>query len=319
MDEAHSRRGFRRLDFVRSERQLDFKRIVLACLLALAAVLIFGYLGNQSLRSAVGWLHRQPQYQLRFDDIQLRDEPPPWFRGGAEAFLRQVRENAKEAEVLPVMELERARIELDFKQFPWVDDVVRVEYPPQGIVVHLAYKRPVAIIPLPPGDEGLLDSQGHLLPAQDVEAEKLGPLIKITGRGLRESSRSQAGHRVWRSSAPGAEGERLQRAVLEAARLAGFLQDPARARDIRDFPALRVLTIIATDPRGLFVQTSEANVILWGNGPGEEPAGSLEAEEKWELLKKWAKTSGKRTLRLGDYWEISRSGLSPVDTGQGGG
>jgi hypothetical protein len=264
------------------------------------------------VRSAVGWLHRQPQYQIRFLDIQLREAPPPWFRGGAETFLRQVRENAKEAEVLPVMDLETDRIELDFKQNPWVDNVLRVEYPPQGIIVHLAYKRPVALIPAPPGEEVLVDRNGHLLPAQDIDVEKLGPLIKITGRGF--SGSSQGNHRIWRSSVPGPEGERLNHAVLGAARLAGFLQDPARRGDIRALPPLRILSVNVTDPRGLFVQTGDGNMILWGEAPGEESGGTLEAQEKWEILKKWAKTAPQNPLPVGDYWSFRRSDLQRVET-----
>jgi hypothetical protein len=319
MDEAHSRRRFRGFDFGRSERQLDRKRILLGGLLALAVTGFLGYLGTHSLRSAVTWLHHQPEYQIRFLDIQLREQPPAWFRGGKEAFLGQVRENAKESEILPVMELERARIELDFKQFPWVDAVLRVEYPPQGIIVHLAYKKPVAIIPFPPGEVVLLDCQGHVLPIDDVDTEKLGPLIRITGRGLAALIRPQSGHRVWTSSAPGAEGERLQRSVLAAARLAGFLHDPVRASDTRSLPALRVLAIYTTDPRGLFLQTAESNMILWGEAPGEETAGRPEAQEKWEILKKWAKTTQKRSLPAGDYWEFVRSELKAKETGRGRG
>ncbi len=319
MDDAHSRRGFRRFDFVRPERQLDLTRLLLAGVALILLVTACGYLGSQSVRSAVAWLHRQPQYQIRFLDIQLVDAPPPWFRGGAAAFLRQVRENAKEDEVLPVLDLEHARIELDFKQFPWVDHVLRVEYPPQGIIVHLAYKTPVAMIPYPGGDGLLLDAKGHLLPADDVDLTLLGPLVKISDRGLGRPAAMQSGHGVWKPAMLGVEGERLERAVLSAARLAGFLRDRAGSSDVQANPALRVLAIWATDPRGLFFQTAEGNMVLWGDPPGEEPPGGLESSEKWELLKKWARTSSRRSLPQGDFWAFTRSELKPVETGRGRG
>jgi hypothetical protein len=316
MDDAHSRPGFRRFDFVRPERQLDLTRLLAAGALLIVLVTAFGYLGNQSVRSAVAWLHRQPQYQIRFLDIQLQEAPPPWFRGGVDAFLRQVRENAKEDEVLAVLDLPQDRIELDFKQFPWVDNVLRVEYPPQGINVHLAYKTPVAMIPSPGGEALLLDRKGHLLPADDVDLARLGPLIKISDRGLAHPAGAQTGHGIWKAAVLGVEGERLERAVLRAARLAGFVQDRARASEVHTNPAIRVLAIWATHPSGLFLQTAEGNMVLWGEAPGEEAPGALEASEKWELLKKWAKTPSRPSLPQGDYWAFTRSELKPVETGR---
>ena len=150
IEDADSRPRLRRFDFVRSERQLDLPRVLLASCLFVAGLALIGYLGTQALRTMIRWLHQQPQYQVKFLDIRLQNEPPAWFRGGAQAFLRQVRENAKEAEVLPVLELETERIDRDFRLFPWVDDVTRVEYPPQGITVHLVYKQPVATISVSP-------------------------------------------------------------------------------------------------------------------------------------------------------------------------
>ena len=80
----------------RAERQLDLPRVLLAFCLGVAGLTLIGYLGTQALRSMVHWLHQQPQYQVRFLDIRLQNEPPAWFRGGAQAFLRQVREHVKE-------------------------------------------------------------------------------------------------------------------------------------------------------------------------------------------------------------------------------
>jgi hypothetical protein len=316
IDEADSRPRFRGFEFVRSQRQLDITRVLLTGLLVLAAVASIGYLGAQALRSAIRWLYHQPQYQLRFLDIQLHDEPPAWFRGGTEAFLRQVRDHAREAEVLPVLELEKGRIERDFKLFPWVDDVARVEYPPLGITVHLIYKKPVAMIPFPAGEQVILDRNGHVLPPDDIDTEKLGPLIKITGRGLVPSAENRAG-RVWRLTAAGSEATRLDRCVRGAAKLAGFLQEPERAREALPNPALHILAIVATDHRGFFLQNAQDSMIHWGEAPGEELNGGLEAKEKWEILRKWVKSSSRRVLPPGDFWAFSHSELKPVETGRG--
>ena len=83
IDDADSRPRLRRFDFVRSERQLDLPRVLLASCLVVAGVALIGYLGTQALRTMIRWLHQQPQYQVKFLDIRLQNEPPAWFRGGA--------------------------------------------------------------------------------------------------------------------------------------------------------------------------------------------------------------------------------------------
>ncbi len=314
IDDADSRPRLRRFDFVRAERQLDLPRVLLVLCLFVAGLALIGYVGTQALRSMIRWLHQQPQYQVRFLDIRLQDEPPAWFRGGAQAFLRQVREHAKEAEILPIMDLETEQIDRDFRLFPWVDAVTRVEYPPQGITVHLAYKQPVATIPFPPGEHVILDPKATILPGEDIDTKKLGPLIKITGTGLDQPASDNQPGLAWKSSAPGAEGPRLERCALGAARLAGFLQKPDRAREAASVPALRVLAIVATDRRGFFVQNAEGAMIYWGEAPGSEASGNLDAQEKWEILKKWATAPGRRNLPDRDYWRFSGAELEPVKT-----
>ncbi len=314
IDDADSRPRFRRFDFVRAERQLDLPRVLLAFCLLVAGLALMGYLGMQVLRSMVRWLHQQPQYQVRFLDIRLQDEPPAWFRGGAQAFLRQVRDHAKEAETLSVMDLEREQIRRDFKFFPWVDDVTLVEYPPQGITVHLVYKQPVATISFFPGERVLLDRKATILPGEDIDTKKLGPLIKIDSRGLDQPVGDDQPGLAWKSSAPGADGPRQERCMLGAATLAGFFQEPDRAGEAASVPALRVLAIVASDPRGFFVQNAEGAMIYWGEAPGSESSGTPAAQEKWEILKKWATAPGRHNLPDRDFWTFSGAELVPVKT-----
>ena len=246
------------------------RAVLLAFGLAAAGLTLAGYLGTQAVRGTIRWLHGQPQYQVQFRDIQLREPPPAWFRGSAQAFLRQVREHAKEAEVLPVLDLQPDRIDRDFRLYPWVDDVLRVEYPPEGIRVSLVYKQPVATAPSLPGEFVILDRNGHILPADDIDTDKLGPLMSIDGRGLDQASAENRPGLVWKSSAQGDEGPRLERCVKAAASLAGFLQEPERANAAASVPALRVLTIFATDRRGYFLRNAEGALIHWGEAPGSE-------------------------------------------------
>ena len=315
IDDADSRPRLRRFDFVRSERQLDLPRVLLASCLFVAGVALIGYLGTQALRTMIRWLHQQPQYQVKFLDIRLQDEPPAWFRGGSQAFLRQVRENVKEAEVLPVLDLETERIDRDFKLFPWVDARHSRRVSPPGHHGPSCLQAAGCNDSVPPGEHVILDRNGHILPVKDIDTEKLGPLIRITGAGLDQPATDNRPGRAWKSSAPAAEGPRLERCVLGAARLAGFLQETDRARKAASVRALRVLAIVATDRRGLFIQNAEGAMIYWGEAPGSEASGNLEAKEKWEMLKKWASSSpSRRILPSGDYWMFSRTELKPVET-----
>jgi hypothetical protein len=304
-----------RFELIRAPRQHDLPRVIAAFLLLLVGLLVLGYLCMQAVHLAVRWLHDRPEYQLPFEEIKLAETPPAWFRGGAEAFLKQVRENIGEAETLPVMDLKPDRIEQDFKLFHWVEQVRRVEYPPRGITVHLDYKKPVALISIRGGsDPAVLDRDGDVLPADDIDTEKLGPLIKITGRGLVASSENRPGMH-WKSGAQGAEAKRVERGVKDAASLASFLLNPSRADEMATIPGLQNIYIhIPIDHRGLFLQTASAAFILWGESPGEEAKSALTAEGKWEILKEWAKAPARRSLPEGHYWTFSGTELIPVET-----
>jgi hypothetical protein len=312
----------RRFEFVRSQRQLDLPRILVAVLLGLLALGLLSYLALAALHQAMLWVHRQPDYALPFGEIQLIPEPPAWFRGGSAGFLKQVQENAGEPEVLPVLDLERgatldrSRIARAFKVFPWVDDVTRIEYPPHAIRVHLAYKTPVATIPYKGAEPALLDRKGHLLSSQNVDLEQLEPLILIMGQKLAPASSNRPGT-PWRSNQPAPEAERIERGVRGAAQLAGFFHDRLANEPRPVPPALRVQAIVASDRRGLWVQNAEQEMILWGEPPGDEPIGAASLDEKWEMLKAWARNAARKPLPAGDYWAFGRSELRPVETRSG--
>jgi hypothetical protein len=320
MDETESRPRFRGLGFVRPERHLDLSRVVFVGLGLVLAISFATYLGREALRSSVQWLHHQPNYQLPFVEIELKEVPPAWFRGGAAAFLRKVRETSREADLVSILELDKGQIERDFKLYPWVDSVRRVEYPPGGIKVDLVYKKPVAVIPYPRGEQVILDRNGHILSPEDIDPEKLGPLIQIRGTletPLVPSTENRPG-RTWKSGAADALAARLELGVVSAARLADELQVPERAQSAALYQPLRILAIVAADKRGLWLQNAEDTMIYWGESEAREFDKSADME-KWEALLKWAANSSSHTLPSGDYWtfsrlEKSRWELKPVHT-----
>jgi len=308
-----SRSRFRQFEFRRNERQLDWPRVLLAGLLLLGMLSVVGYLGLTAVRSAVRWLHRQPQYQVPFGEIRLQPEPPPWFRGGAEGFLKQVREKSQQPEVLAVLDLEDERLTRAFRDYsPWVEEVARVTFPPQSIRIQLRYKRPVAIQEIGAGETLFLDRHGHLLPAEDIDREQLGPLIKITGPGLAPADGNRPGG-IWKSGLSGPDAAWVESCVRGATSLAGFLQD--RSEEASETPALRVDSIYANESlkRGLFVVTTEGVVLLWGEAPGQEKPGTLKAEEKGEMMKKGAAATSRRKLANRGYWKFERTELRPIE------
>ncbi|QEH33055.1 hypothetical protein OJF2_15510 [Aquisphaera giovannonii] len=321
----------RRFDFVRPERHLDLPRVLLAALAGMLALGFCGYLMWRGARSAVEWLHVQPDYELRFTELTLAEPPPEWFRGGREAFLKRVRENAQEDEVLRVLDLakgqadpEKSRIHRAFRLFPFVEDVTKVEYPPRGIVVHLVYKQPVAIIPFRGDEPVILDRNAHVLPNEDIDLEKLPPPIQLLGARtiLMPSPGLQPGL-PWRPPSSVPDGAQIERCVKQAANLAAFFLEPERAELAASTPALKIIGITVTEaiptpdvsePRGFFLVNAEKAFILWGPAPGEEAPGALSASEKWAILAKWAKITPRPVLPGRDYWAFSRTDLEGVRT-----
>ncbi len=319
-DQAEPRR-FRRFDFVRPQRQLDVPRVVLAVgLIGMAAVLAV-YLVTMAVRSAVSWLHLQSQYQIQFADIALAEPPPAWFRGGRETFLRKVRENADEPEILPLLDLERGRIDRAFRLSPFVEDVIRVEYPPHQIIVHLVYKQPIATLPFPRSPALILDRNAHVLPREDIDLDKLDPLIEVIAQGLLPSAAKPG--LPFRPPGSSPESDRCESCIRQATSLAAYFREPPRARAASS-PALRITKVIATeciaaasstlDHRGFFVANADRALILWGQPPGEEPPGAAKADDKWAILEKWATGPVHEPLPDRDFWSFTPTYLDHIRT-----
>ncbi len=286
--------------------------------LAIAAVIaaVIAYLGFQAARTAVNWLHHQPQYHVAFGEIKLLSKPPACYRGGSAAFLEHVRRSAGEPEQISLLEEAPDRLARAFKLNPWVEKVVRVAYTAGRISVALEYREPVAWVKLPHGQQQLVDGDGRILAADDVDIEPLGRAIKITGQELAAPEEARPGL-VWKTKGSGGGVDEVDSRVVAAARLARFLRNPDRMREAQASPALRIFEIIVTSPSdfsraGLFVMNDEGAEIRWGEAPGAESPGKPTAEEKWRMLEEWRDTEPLRSLPEGDYWQFSRKSLRKV-------
>ena len=164
-----------------------------------------------------------------------------------------------------------------FVQSPWVESVVRVSFPPQGVRVELQYREPVAQINIPGDKRYLLDRSATILPRSDVDWDRLkqlGPLVLIHGSDLVAPSDPQPGA-TWKPKAGIAD--------IASKEIGGSDRPPSwRVSGQEDAsvpvrpcsPALEIREINPTDPdgRGLFMWNGEDTWILWGEAPGEETA-----------------------------------------------
>lgn len=279
---------------------------------SLAAILGSYFLGSW----AIAWLKDQRPYQLAFQDITLLPGPPEWFQGGATAFLERVRERAREPQTIRVLALENKDVNLIFLHSPWVEKVVRINWPPRGLEVELQYRKPVALVKLPRERRRyLLDRSATILPIEDVDVdrlEKLGQIVAIEGENLAAPISAEPGQ-VWATKAGMVDIAPGNRLIRSAAQLASFLVEKHRASGIPPSPSLEIRGINPMDPwsRGLFILNAEDTWILWGEAPGEEAPGSLDAEQKWALLLLWNQQAIDRRLgtKKNEYWTFTRSGL----------
>jgi hypothetical protein len=303
-----------KLKWRKPSRTMGYRRFILG----LTVVLGLLGLGLLALGSGLSWLTRQTPYQIPFKSIQLVSAPPNWFRGGASAFLENVRQRAEETETLPILELTPDRVKLAFLQSPWVESVVRVSYPPRGLRVELQYCEPVALVKIPGDKEYLLDESGKILPQEDVDRDRLkqlGPVIVIYGEHLTGPLDPKPGEQ-WKPKPAVNDLAEGNIRIPDAVKLASFLVRQIRALGASRPAALDIVEINPMDPasRGLFVFNREMTCILWGEAPGGERRGSLSAKEKWAALRDWSARTKDRSLPGGDYWAFSKNGLVHVPT-----
>lgn len=279
----------------------------LAVLIGMAMVALY-YLGQ----AASDWLGRRETYLLRFDQIVLEPEPPAYIKLGRAGLLRQVRERAQAPEELSILNLDPALLAKWFGlHAPWVEEVLRIERSyPNRLVIRLRYREPVALVHQPTGPGIFLDRNAVVLPNREIATEAARPLLRIEGLtselridGQPIPLRTKVGVCVAPTGA-----EEVEHRAIASCRLAAFLK--RRLIEAKALaPGHRPDLIHAKDGADqLWVRTESHFWILWGEPPGEEPAGRSKALEKWEQLLGWF--SQPETSRPGenDYLEFRRDG-----------
>ncbi len=303
--EGPATRRFARLVASPKVRRLSPARLGIAALVSAGLLVLLVLLFSNGLESARAWLHRQPQYRVPFRAIRLDPPPPPWLRGGAPVFLDRIREAAsRDSDSFSVLELSPRELKRIFGLDCWVEKVVRVEvsYPNQ-VEVRLAYRTPVAVPRFSPSLGFLLDRQGSILPAKDVDQEVLEPLIPIDG--LDPPVDPHAGE-VWKTG-DAARGQLHEdgRAV-KAAILADFLR-AARHDATHSTGTPQILCIFAMKEEEFFVKCGEDIWVHWNHAPGDEEPGHATAKTKWSLLGEWFQKHEARALPRGHFLDFSKN------------
>jgi hypothetical protein len=293
---------------------LDRSRTTLWLAIVLV-VLLCSSLVFLASRTARSWLAEQPEYQLPFESIALDPPPPSWYRGGRTGFLEDVRRRSKMLDPIPLLSLKEAELKRAFERSPWTEEVRTVLYPPLGLTVRLTYRRPVALVEVSDTEKYVVDESAVILPQEDLSGDfetidKVSRLIKIKGRGLSGPLTPISGL-VWKPKAGATDLAPGNALIPAAAKLARFLGDKMRSIDKARDPALEIRDInpMDTEGRGLFLWNVRDTIILWGEAPGEEPPGSLTAEEKWERMREWSRRDQSKSISQDDFWKITPAGL----------
>lgn len=263
------------------------------------------------------WLLRQlpdlksrPEYRLAFQDIELVPAPQGAVPND---LLRQIQRQRDFPDDVSILDRTLPkRLAAAFREHPWVESVreVRLTHPPR-IVVHVVYRRPVALVTTSAGLYPI-DPEGVLLPPSDFSSQDCEryPVVK----NIRSVPAGAAGT-SW--------GDPV---VFASARLADTLHN--------DWPELQLAAIIAPkpakagmDPADLIFELSAkgGSKIIWGRAPGSGHPGELSAAQKIGRLHKYLREFGGFDQPRGPYeidirhWqEITRRPLNPrqIDAAQ---
>ena len=91
IEESKSGFRLRTFDPFRDRRRIDLLRAGLIALAAIAVVALLFYIGSARQSPPFIGCIAQSQYQVAFDQIELVDDLPSWYRGGKREFLSRVR------------------------------------------------------------------------------------------------------------------------------------------------------------------------------------------------------------------------------------
>ncbi|MHC5537962.1 cell division protein FtsQ/DivIB [Singulisphaera rosea] len=320
--------------FVRTPavRRLALSRIGLAVLASVGALILCLFASSRLLSSLSSWLHAQPQYQLTLESITFDPPLPPWYRGGKAAFLKRVgipvsdlpadskAKSGAESDAptsTSALDLDLKMVSKRLETYCWVKKFGGIHRSsPNRLRISLSLHLPVAFvdlreskrrIPLDYGDLGesdrlILDENAFILPTEDFDPSKAGPLLRISRIAAPPSNPKEG--MAWKRRDPETGVDVKDDIVAEAAKLAGFVkaaqeEDRGKLSNKRRFVSVfaRVSGVGSTSTTGrpqptrddlrLCIQSKEGLWVFWGDAPGQERPGTLTATEKWSKVRDW--------------------------------
>lgn len=273
-------RRFPRLVAPPTVRRLAPSRLALAAVGILVAVGLLLAVLVQIWTRVGHFVHAQAGYQVRFRDITLAPGPPPWYRGGAAAFLEQVAAEDQEPPSFSTLDVDLARLRLSFQRYAWVEKAERAEVQqgaPGRVVVRLVYREPVAMTR---GDEVVIDREGVILPRKDLDRPAAEPLLILRDFGRPAGARNGE---VWSRAEPGTGLTTPDEQVQDAAQLAAFLRGRLIA-EAKTGNLLPTMMIVRWRENGLALQVGPNLMVRW-----KEPNDAIDElrrtdDTKWAML-----------------------------------
>ena len=259
------------------------------------------------LNSTRDWLAARSEYQIRWNEVRLEPAPPAYIRTGTSGILAGVRKRLGNRETISSLtqswsELARA---LPLGS-PWVEEVTSIgvrSYPNQ-LKIELVYRQPVVLLNVPGNSGGkiVLDGKGVVLPLDEVDLKQAGTLIRIDG--LSGPLEPRPGFSLVSSGNP--DESRLEAGL----RLANFARSHSESSELPAGPSLLQAVNLRYGNHQIFAQTRDGLWVLWGDAPDQEPAGTLNAEQKWNFLKDWLTSHAPTADRPGSYLIFTPTGAS---------
>jgi hypothetical protein len=327
-DESHSRPGRRFARLVESpvSRRVALPRLIVA--LGLTALLGIGLW--KLVQFIASWVERRPEHRIKFAQIELSPPPDPWVIGGTLRILQEVRGEGKSLdEPVSLLDLDLKELQKDFKRCVWVKEVLEIDRSQHGrLIVALAYRKPVAVIPLARVKPVayILDEEAVVLPDKSIDwalrddpylvRGMTSPLIKIEGMDV--SSPTPKVGLPWKRKVDDSLDD-PDPIVLRAASLARFLQERRLAlKSPTEAPDFKAIYLPDGPDEYFFLLDDGANWVRWGKAAGDEKPGDPSPEARWRMLLDWVKVHGPLVARWPKHLYFTNTGARLSEPRSGG-
>jgi hypothetical protein len=279
---------------------------------ALVSALILGLAllaSNRLIQVMTTWLHARAEYRIDPDAITFDEELPSWYVGGKRAFLQKAGIVSAAGEPGSALDIDLERLTNDLKHNCWVKRVDRIQRShPNRLRIEWELRKPVAVAMRSGTIEIVIDDEAVLLPKDEIDLERAGPLIQLVDNGNLPDDRTPG--TPWKKDDAGTGLAKADEAIVDAARLAAFLKrSQAASSELRPEQRFRSVFPKNRDRSGLFARTDEGLWVFWGDAPTVEEPGELSAETKWKRVCDWMKANTGQKLGKEDYLTFTKTGV----------